>query len=54
MKKQNFVTMLRCFAKKSAYIALLCRANFFAVRIALFGTLAFSRLTIVRFYDVVA
>jgi len=56
MKKQNFVTMLRYFAKKSAYIAFLCRANFFAVRLAWFRTLAFSnsKLTFLGLHDVVA
>jgi hypothetical protein len=44
MKKQNFVTMLWCFAKKLAGLERLGGANFFAVLLALFRTFAFSRL----------
>jgi hypothetical protein len=54
MNMQSSATMLNYQAEKLTYLAYLCRVNFFAVRLALFRTLAFVRLTFVRFYDVVA
>ena len=53
MKKQNFVTILRGFAKKYACVEHLCGANFFAVLLVLFRTFAFSRAIEVRLQNVV-
>jgi hypothetical protein len=44
MKKQNFITIPRCFANKYACLERLSGANFFAVLLVLFRTFAFSRL----------
>ena len=48
MKKQNLVTTQRCKTKNSAYIANLCDAEFFALRLDSFSAFIFSRLVIVR------
>ena len=48
MKKQNLVTTQRCKTKNSAYIATLCGAEFFVLRLDLFSAFVFSRIVIVR------
>ena len=60
MKKQNFVTILRCFVKKSACVEHLRGANFFAVLLVflstfvLFRTFAFSALNEFRLQHAIA
>jgi hypothetical protein len=53
MKKQNHITIFRCFAKKPACLEHLGGANIFAVLLTLFSTFAFSRLMFVRLNDAV-
>ena len=53
MKKQNYVAMLRYFAKKLACLEHLGGANFFAVLLTLLSTFTFSRLSLVRLQNAI-